>query len=247
MPNSPDFSKVAKEYASYRPGYPPELFDWLAATVKKRNRAWDVATGSGQAALGLVDHFDQIIATDVSAAQLRHATPHPNIDYRVASAETSGLPDGSVDLVVVAAAIHWFNLPQFYEEVRRVMRPGGVVAAWTYHVAYVSPPLDDILLPFYREVVSAYFPEGARLVDARYEGIVLPGEPLNPPSFHASVRWSATQVLQFIRTWSGVQAYIAAMKRDPVIDLEASIVDAFGGADTVVEIQWPLYLRAARL
>ncbi len=246
-PETPDFSGVAKEYASSRPGYPTDLFDWLATTVKKHDRAWDVATGSGQAAWGLVEHFDQIVATDVSPAQLQHARPHPRIDYRVAPAEQSGLPAESVDLVVVAAAIHWFDLPRFYEEVRRVIRPGGVLAAWTYHVAYVSPPLDDILLPFYRDVVSSYFPEGARLVDVRYTGLELPGTELCTPSFNVSMRWTPAQVLSFIRTWSGVQAFIAANNEDPLTKLVGPIEAAFGGSDAVREISWPLYVRAARL
>jgi SAM-dependent methyltransferase len=244
---TPDFSNVAKDYAISRPGYPVELFAWLATIVSRRDRAWDTATGNGQAALGLADHFDHVIATDVSPGQLSHARRHPRIHYSVAKAEASGLLDHSVDLIVAAAAMHWFDLPRFYEEARRVIRPGGVLAAWTYHVAHVDPPLDSILWPFYRDVVSQYFAEGARLVDARYAGIHLPGQALDTPSFHVSVQWTARQVLGFVRTWSGVQNYIAATKRDPVADLTAPIEAAFGGPDVIQEVRWPLYLRAARL
>jgi SAM-dependent methyltransferase len=244
---SPDFSSVAEEYSNFRPGYPAELFEWLAGTVARRETAWDTATGSGQAAWGLATHFDHVIATDVSSAQLRHARRHPCIDYRVSRAEESGLPEKSVDLVVAAAAIHWFDLTRFYEEVRRVIRPGGVLAAWTYHVAHVDPPLDAVLWPFYRDVVAAHFGEGARMVDARYAGIRLPGEELSTPSFRASASWNARQVLSFLKTWSGVQSYMAATKRDPVPDLLAPIETALGGADTVRLVTWPLYLRAARL
>ena len=247
MGDAPDFSGVAKEYASHRPGYPAELFEWLATTVRRRDRAWDTATGSGQAASGLAKHFNHVIATDVSSKQLHHARKDARIDYCVARSEASGLSGDSVDLVVAAAAIHWFNLPRFFEEVHRVIRGGGVVAAWTYHVAYVSPPLDDILWPFYRDVVSAYFAEGARMVDARYAGLELPGSDLAAPSFQASVRWTPSQVLRFIRTWSGVQAYIAATNEDPVTKLVAPIESAFGGAGAVREVSWPLYVRASRL
>jgi SAM-dependent methyltransferase len=238
---------VAGQYATCRPGYPPELFAWLAAAVTTRDTAWDTAAGSGQAAWGLAEHFGRVIATDASPAQLRHARRHPRIDYRVARAEASGLPGSSVDLAAAAAAIHWFDLARFYDEARRVIRPGGVLAAWTYHVAHVDPPLDGILGRFYREVVGKHFAEGARMVDARYAGLELPGEELAAPSFRASVSWTARQVLGFVRTWSGVQAYIAATKRDPVEGLAAPIEAALGGADRAIEVRWPLYLRAARL
>ena len=245
MAQPPDFSGVAAEYAASRPLYPPELFEWLASSVENCGAAWDVATGNGQAAVGLARHFARVVGTDVSAAQVRHATSHPRIEYRVAPAESSGLAPDSMDLVVAAAAIHWFDLPRFYGEVRRVTRAGGVLAAWTYHVAHVRPPLDDVLGPFYEEVVGPHFAAGARMVDARYEGLSLPGEPLKAPSFSVSVRWNADQVLRFIRTWSGVQSYMEFAKKDPVLEIEEAVWQTLGGG--AVDLSWPLYLRAVRL
>jgi SAM-dependent methyltransferase len=246
MGEVPDFSGVSKEYAASRPLYPPELFEWLASCVQYRETAWDAATGSGQAALGLANHFTRVIATDLSPSQLQHAKPHPRIEYCVAPAEESGLAAESVDLVVAAAAIHWFDLARFYMEVKRVIRRGGVLAAWTYHVAHVGPPLDRVLWPFYRDVVGPYFAAGARIVDARYESLTLPGKHLPAPAFKVSVRWSALDVLGFVRTWSGVQSYIAATKKDPVAQIAQAIRDVFSG-DSVLEVSWPLYIRAAQL
>jgi hypothetical protein len=147
---------------------------------------------------------------------------------------------------VVAAAIHWFDLDRFYGEVGRVTRRGGVLAAWTYHVAHVGPPLDGVLWPFYRDVVARHFAAGARMVDARYEGITLPGKALPAPAFRVSVRWSADEVLRFVRTWSGVQSYMAAAKQDPVAQIAKAVRDVFGSDHSVQEVSWPLYLRAAR-
>jgi SAM-dependent methyltransferase len=243
----PDFSGVAAEYAASRPLYPPELFDWLAAVVAHRDAAWDVATGNGQAAVGAATHFARVVATDLSARQVAHGIPHPRIEYRVAPAEASGLASDSIDLITVAAAIHWLDLPRFYDEARRVAREGAVLAAWTYHVAHVGPPLEKVLGPFYYDVVGPYFSVATRLVDARYEGISLPGEPLASPPFFVAVRWNADQWINFIRTWSGVQSYIAAMKKDPVLDIEDAVREALGGGDTPVETRWPLYVRAARV
>lgn len=247
-PGVPDFSLVAKDYAAGRPGYPEDLFDWLATTVAPaRDIAWDAATGSGQAAWGLAHRFDRVIATDISAEQLRHARQHPRIDYRVARSEASGLPDASVDLAVSAAAAHWFDLPRYYDELRRVVRPGGVAVAWTYHVAHVDPPLDTILWRFYKDVLGPYYPPNVRLVDDRFAGIQLPGRELTAPALHATVRWSARQVAQFAASWSSVPGYIAATGADPIPELEAAVAAAFGGPDVVRELHFPLYIRAARL
>ena len=247
-PKVPDFSLVAKDYGAGRPGYPEALFDWLAhAVAPARDTAWDAATGSGQAAWGLARRFDRVIATDISEEQLRHARRHPRIDYRVARSEASGLPERSVDLAVSAAAAHWFDLPKYYEELRRVVRPGGVAAAWTYHVAHVDPPLDEILWRLYKDVLAPYYPPNVRLVDDRFAGIHLPGRELAAPSLHSAVRWNARQVAQFVATWSSVPGYIAATHTDPIPGLEAEVAAAFGGPEVVRELHFPLYIRATRL
>lgn len=247
MTASPDFSKVAGSYSKSRPGYPAGLFEWLASVAPGHELAWDSATGNGQAAVDLAAHFDLVIATDHSEAQILQARHHARVEYRVARAETSSLPARSVDLVVAAAALHWFDLPQFYREVRRVVRSGGVLAAWTYHVAHVAAPFDAILWPFYRDVVGPYFAPGARWVDDRYEGIELPGRRLETPSFTASVRWTASEILRFLRTWSGVQSFIEAIGEDPVAAIAPEVERLCGSPDSSHELRWPLYLRAAKL
>ena len=105
----PDYSPYAKEYAQSRLRYPAELFKYLASLVDRRDLAWDCATGNGQAVLELVKHFDRVIATDISTEQIKQATLHPQVEYRVARSEQSGLVENSVDLVTVASAIHWFK------------------------------------------------------------------------------------------------------------------------------------------
>jgi ubiquinone/menaquinone biosynthesis C-methylase UbiE len=244
---SPDFSPLARQYAQSRPTYPAELFSYLAGLVDRRRLAWDCATGNGQAALDLVKHFERVVATDVSAEQIRHAAPYPQIEYRIAQAEQSGLDDQSVDLVTVASAIHWFDLDRFYAEVRRVVCSGGVLAAWTYHVGYVEPPFDEIFWRFYRDVISPYFAPGAKLVDERYETITLPGEPIAGANFSVSAKWNLKQMLAFIASWSGTQQYLKARGEDPVAQIAEELEHLWGGHGNVHTVRWPLYMQISRI
>jgi hypothetical protein len=245
--HAPDFSPLAEAYQRGRPRYPAELFAWLAAQLERHELAWDAATGNGQAAHGLARHFRRVVATDRSAEQIAHAVPDAAIEYRVGSAEASGLADGSVDLITVAAAIHWFDLEAFSAEVRRIARPAAVVAAWTYHAMRVGPPFEAVLEPFYRDVVGPWFASGARLVDERYEGITLPGIALDTPAFEVTVRWSASELLEYVRSWSGVLAYRKATGHDPLVELGPALERAGDGPERKHDLRWPLYLRAARV
>jgi SAM-dependent methyltransferase len=244
--SEPDFSAYANLYAQSRPTYPHELYAWLASVVDAHHLAWDTATGNGQAAIGLAKFFERVVATDISSEQLAHAPNHPRVEYRAARAEASGLDDGCVDLVVAAAAMHWFDLPRFYEEARRVIRPGGVLAAWTYHVAHLEGPPAEVIGRFYEHRVKDYFGSGARLVDARYQTIELPGESLPAPQFHVSARWTREQMLAFVRSWSGVQTYTQETGEDATHDLVNELARAWGTADTI-DVRWPIYIVAARL
>src|SRR6185503_4614338 len=186
---APDFSPLAATYARARPTYPAALYQWLAGLCRCRELAWDCATGNGQAALGLAGHFAHVVATDRSAEQLRHAPRHSRVEYRLASAERSGLAVASVDLVTVAAALHWLDFASFFAEAARVSRPGGVLAAWTYHTAICEPPFDRAFHRLYWDVLRPFFDDRVRYVDDKYAGIEIPGEPIASPPFTVTVDW----------------------------------------------------------
>ncbi len=139
------FATEAAQYAHLRPTYPDELFDFLSTTVASREVAWDCATGNGQAATHLARYFERVIATDESAEMIAQAPRDPRIEYRIAEAEDSGIEAHSVDLVTVASAIHWFDLSKFYMEVRRVVKPGRVIAVWTYYTPVFGNDIDAII------------------------------------------------------------------------------------------------------
>ncbi len=138
------FSKHSQVYAQHRPKYPEEIYTYLASLAPGNSLAWDCGTGNGQAAIGLAKYFDKVFATDASAEQISRAYPSSKVDYHVETAEHISLPDSCVDLVTVAVAIHWFSFDEFYREVKRVLKPDGVLAAWTYNFPEISPEIDSV-------------------------------------------------------------------------------------------------------
>jgi SAM-dependent methyltransferase len=248
------FSTVAREYANFRPGYPPELFAWLARGCAARDAAWDCGCGSGQASIALAGHFAQVIATDVSSAQIAEGTPHPAVLYRVAPAEHSGLADASVDLVTVAQALHWFDVDAFHAEARRVMRPRALLAAWTYpRPVFDDPELDRVFLDFYANVVGPYWPPERRHVEAHYKTLPAPPaklgfEEIPCPEFALQLRWGFEQVIGYVSSWSATARYRKQKGTDPVPLLRQALAPLWSGtATSTVALRMPLVLRIARL
>jgi SAM-dependent methyltransferase len=238
------FSRLAAAYASFRPRYPPALFDYLAQSCPQRKLAWDCACGSGQATLDLAARFAAVLATDASAAQLAAASPHPNVQYRVADAATSGLTAASVDLVTVAQALHWFELAPFYAEVERVLCARGVLAAWTYGVLHVADVRADRLLQeFYWETLKSYWPEERRLVETGYRTLPFAFAELTPPAFRMQEEWSLAQLIGYIRSWSATSRYVERNGVDPALALEASLRPVWGDPQSSQRISWPLSIR----
>jgi SAM-dependent methyltransferase len=237
------FSSASDRYAAYRPDYPAALFTWLASQCVERDTAWDCATGSGQAALGLAPHFCEVVATDASAEQIRHAEAHPAIDYRVAPAEASGLAEHSIDLVTVAQAAHWFDLPRFYAEASRVLKPGGVLALWGYGRMVLPGDLDAPFLRFYGETVGPWWPPERALIDDAYRSLDFPFAEIEAPVFFIEVEWSLHRLMDYLSTWSAVKRYQTARGHDPLPALMAELAPLWGDPDTTRRLQWPLFLR----
>jgi SAM-dependent methyltransferase len=205
--------------------------------------AWDCACGSGQATSGLVDGFEHVIATDASAAQLAHAPALPRVVWQVATAEESGLPDQSVDAVLIAQSLHWFDLDKFWPEVRRVVRIGGIVTAWSYAYQQVGDPaLDALLREFTTTTVGPYWPPERRHVDAGYSTLSFPFERLEPPAAAMSAQWDVGRQLGYLRSWSATRRAREVMGTDPVGLIEEPLRAAWGSGER--EVQWPLTVLA---
>lgn len=238
------FSAQSGVYQKYRPDYPPALFAWLASVAPARRLAIDVATGNGQAAVGLAAYFDHVVATEPSAAQLAEARGHPRVDYRKEPAESISVEAGSAELVIAAQAAHWFDWPRFTAEVVRVLRPGGVLAVWCYGNCEVTPEIDRLVADFSRDVVGPCWPRERRHVEEGYRDLVLPFPLVEAPAFEMTTRWDASAMLRYLDTWSAVRRCRARTGRDPLQLLEAALTSAWG--DAAREMRWPLTLKAGR-
>lgn len=238
------FSTQSAAYERYRPGYPPALFDWLAGTAPGRTLALDVATGNGQAAVRLADHFRSVIASEPSAAQLAAARPHPRVTYRQEAAEAMSAATGSVDLLVAAQAAHWFDWPRFTAEAARVLRPGGVLAVWSYGNCEVTPAIDRLLADFFRDAVGPGWPRERRHVEEGYRALVLPFPAIDSPGFAMRTRWDAEAMLGYLDTWSAVRRCRARTGRDPLGLVAGPLADAWGPGPRTMS--WPLTLKAGR-
>jgi SAM-dependent methyltransferase len=246
MPFKDHFSGHADAYREARPTYPETLFDWLAAQASERALAWDVGCGNGQASCALARHFGRVVATDPSAEQVARATAHPRVEYRVEPAERSSLADASVDLVSVAQALHWFDFAAFFTEVRRVLKPGGVFAAWSYADCHVEPAVDAAIARAYVDLTGPYWPPERAHVDDGYARIEIPFEPIAAPPFEMVAHWNAAQLLAYLRSWSATQRYLKANERDPIAEVEDELLHAWGDPMRMRDVRWIFHLRTAR-
>lgn len=223
------FSHDSAGYAASRPTYPGELVGFLARESPARGLAWEAGCGSGQLSLLLAERFERVLATDASAQQIAVASPHPRVEYRVAPAEASGLPERCADLVVAAQAAHWFDLERFYAEARRVAQSRALLALVSYGKTRIAPDLDPLLDEFHDRTLLGYWPpERAHVVDG-YAHLAFPFERLTVPELAIVREWGIEELLAYVRTWSGVVALLRA---------------AFG---TRRRVRWPLTVLAARL
>ena len=237
------FSKQAADYARFRPRYPRELFEYLDSVAPSRSLAWDCATGNGQAAVELAEVFDRVIATDASDKRIANAQADERVEYRTAPAEESGVDSGSIDLIVVAQALHWFDLQRFYKEVRRVLKNNGVLAASAYKFFHVTAEIDELVNDrYYDKVVGPFWPPERVFVE-KFEELPFPFLEIQTPSFEMIAEWNLEHLVGYLRSWSATQRFIAANKRDPLEAIANDLRAAWGDTTQTRRVIWPLTLR----
>lgn len=241
------FSKQSADYARFRPHYPDELFQYLSTLTENHQSAWDCGTGSGQVALSLVNYFDKVYASDASEKQIAKAFKHPNIEYFVSIAESTPLESHSLDLITVAQAFHWFEAESFYQEVRRVLKPNGVLAIWCYgyfEIISADAQLKSAIDNFY-QIVEPFWPPERLLVETGYATIIFPFAEIKTPNFSMSVQWKIAQLIGYLGTWSSTQRCIAQKGEEVILEAMEAIANSISG-DEFLDIHWPIMLRFGR-
>ena len=241
------FSQQSDQYALYRPVYPTVLFEYILQYVENRNLAWDCATGNGQAAVALADYFEKIIASDSSGKQIANAVLKSNIEYVVCKAEKTNFPDKSFDLITVAQAYHWLDVPAFTKEVKRVAKPGGIFAIWGYNIPLSGiHALDDEIRYFYKQVVGPFWDIERKHIDESYKTVEFDFTELPSRDFSIEVHWTLEHLVGYLNSWSSVQHYINANSKNPVTEFLPRLAAQWQGVREM-EFKFPVFLRIGRV
>jgi len=240
-----NFSAQSAEYAIYRPTYPKALYDYLLSLVKYKKAAWDCATGNGQVARVLAQHFEKVYATDISEKQLSQALKVPNIYYRVEPAEQVSAVADSFDLITVAQAIHWFNFEAFYAEVKRTLKPDGLFAVIGYGLMNIDKKVDQEVFKLYEDILGKYWDPERRYIEEAYKTIPFPFEEIVAPHFQIKTTWNFKQLIGYLNTWSSLQHYKKANDRNPLEYMFTALKEAWGN-DAEKEVRFPILLRIGR-
>jgi len=241
------FDQGGQTYARFRPGYPSELAAFLASQAPDRQLAVDVGCGTGQLTQLLAPHFGKVVGLDPSADQIASAVPDERIDYRCAPAEQLPLADGCASLISAAQAAHWFDLPRFYREARRIAMPGAILALASYGVPTLDPALDARFQTFYRDGIGPYWPPERKLVDTGYATIDFPFAEIAPPCLEIRVDWPLAAFLGYLLTWSAVLSAREAGREDLLAAFAADITAAWGDPQRRRPVSWPINMRIGRI
>ena len=237
------FEQGGSAYARFRPEYPQRLASFLAAVAPDHRLAVDVGCGNGQLTQLLAPHFDKVVGLDPSADQIANAIPHERIEYRCAPAERLPLPDGVASLVTAAQAAHWFDLPAFYGEVRRIAVPGAILALISYGVLNLEPALDACFQKFYWEEIGPYWPAERKLVDSGYATLDFPFAERARPALDIRLDWNLAEFLGYVSTWSAVRSAREAGREDLLLAFADDLGAAWGDPDRKRPVSWPINMR----
>ena len=240
------FSNYASQYAAFRPAYPESLYQFILKHVSKRDAAWDCACGNGQVARDIAPHFKNVFATDISQKQLDSAHRASNIQYSIAPAEHTMFPDKTFDLIIVAQAIHWFRIPDFFKEVRRTGKDGCIIAYWGYALFRIDAKIDKLVDDFYINVIGPFWDPERKLIDEHYKSIEFPFERLPVADFDFSFDWSLQELEGYLTTWSAVQKFINERRTNPVKDLIARLESHWSGNQRR-RVRFPLFVTMGRM
>jgi ubiquinone/menaquinone biosynthesis C-methylase UbiE len=238
-----NFSKQANVYAQFRPDYPTELYGFTMQNVDNQEIVWDCATGNGQAAKNLANHFTKVFATDLSQKQLENAVQKENIFYSNQTAESTNFEDNTFDLITVAQAVHWFDFDKFYAEAKRVAKPNATIAIWGYgNLKFDDKELDGLMWNFYSNRVGKYWNFERRHVEEEYRSLPFPFDPIESPKFNIVRKWQRDEFEGYLNSWSAVQNCKNTEGVNPVDDFMLDLRRFWSEFERKL-LRFPLFLK----
>lgn len=242
------FDRGGINYAAFRPEYPAELASFLASLAAEKELAVDVGCGNGQLTKLLAPYFSKVIGFDPSADQIGHCQTCEHVQYQCAPAENLPLPDSCAGLITAAQAAHWFDLPRFYAEARRVGVRSCILALVSYGVLTLDDPhLNGLFQNFYKIEIGAYWPPERKLVDTGYATIDFPFEEIESPAMEISLRWNLSEFLGYLSTWSAVRHAKDQGRDDVLHSFAENLTSAWGDPNAPRSVVWPLNTRIGKL
>jgi SAM-dependent methyltransferase len=241
------FSTQAASYAAFRPRYPEALAQLIAERAPTRELVVECGCGNGQLSALLAGQFAQVIATDASAEQLAHAAQHPHIHYHLATAEALPVADASADAIVAAQSVHWFDLPKFYAEVRRIARPGALLALITYTSSEIEGATNEVFRRFYEEIIPPFWPPERQVVEDGYRSLPFPFPEEPAPALAMEADWDLAHMLGYVRTWSAIRALEKTGKFHIFEQFESDMRAAWGDPATIRRVRFPILMRLGRV
>lgn len=241
-----NFSSASDKYAQYRPVYPPELFEYINSNVSDKEAAWDCGTGNGQVAFELAKTFNTVFATDISQSQIDNATQAHNIQYSLQAAEKTNFENDRFDLIVVAQAIHWFNIEKFYSEVQRTAKNDALLVVVGYGRLEINNAIDTLITDFYQNIIGPFWDKERRFIDEAYQTIPFPFEELQTPNLAITLTWTLEHLIGYLNTWSAVKHFIKQNHYNPVDQLQ-KVLEQCWGDEEFKSIRFPLFLRVGRI
>jgi ubiquinone/menaquinone biosynthesis C-methylase UbiE len=241
-----NFSTNSELYRQFRPSYPPGLFPFIYGKLRSFENAWDCGCGNGQITSILQQRFGQVFATDISAAQLENAPQFPNVQYSLQPAEKTTFPENRFDLVTVGQAIHWFNFGEFYTEVQRTAKDGGLIVVVGYGKLKIDAQIDELINKLYSEILGNYWDPERSYIDQNYATIPFPFDEIPCLPFENSYEWTLEHLLGYLRTWSAVKHYRKKQHIDPVTLIQDGLQHHWKERERK-KVDFPLLLRMGRV
>jgi len=247
----------AEMYREFRPQYTNEIVDDVISAVppEKRGICVDIACGSGQLTKLLAPYFTRTVGVDQSFAQLgATCTSEERIEWKAGSAFSVPIEASSVDLVTVAQALHWLiPYDSFFQEVHRILKPGGHFCAVAYGLPQITgnTVANNIILELYNDILGAriipgepgtWWETNRMSLDGHYADVPFP-HPSETHRFPRCVSLSLANYINYLKTWSAYRTMLRSGEPDPIPLIREKLIHAFGAEseDDTIEISIPFF------